>query len=59
MALIYDGRTVAGNAAVDTNTKSFRANIVPRTYNTYSTSGVTGTIAAGLGLLGVTAPERM
>jgi hypothetical protein len=48
MALIYDGRTVAGNAAVDTQTKSFRVNNIPRSYNTYATSGVTGTIAAAL-----------
>lgn len=49
MALIYDGRTVAGNGAVESNTKSQRVCLAPRSINNYATSGVTGTIAAALG----------
>lgn len=45
MALIADGRTVAGNAAVEA-TKAQRIDIVPRSLNNYATSSITGTIAA-------------
>lgn len=45
MALIADGRTVAGNTAVE-STKTLRANIAPRSLNNYATSSITGTIAA-------------
>lgn len=45
MALIADGRTVAGNAAVE-STKTLRSALAPRSLNNYATSSVTGTIAA-------------
>lgn len=48
MAFIQDGRTVAGNVAVEGNTKSERACQVPRSINNYSVSNITGTIAAAL-----------
>lgn len=49
MAVLNDGRTAAAQAAVDANTKSLRANIVPRSFNNYSVANITGTIAAALG----------
>jgi hypothetical protein len=59
MALIYDGRSVAGNAAVDGQTKSLRANLVPHSFNTYRTSGATGTIAAAIAANATTFAMRL
>lgn len=48
MAYIQDGRTIAGQGAVESNTKSQRASTVPRSINNYSVSNVTGVVAAAL-----------
>lgn len=48
MALIADGRTVSGNQAVESATKSARMSLVTRTENNYCVSNITGTIAAAL-----------
>lgn len=48
MALIADGRTVAGNGAVEANTKAQRVDIVPRSINNYCVSNITGTITAAI-----------
>lgn len=48
MAFIQDGRTVAGNAAIENITKAQRVAIVPRSQRNYAIAATTGTIAAAL-----------
>lgn len=48
MAFIQDGRSVAGNAAVENGPKAQRVALVQRTLNTFSVAGTSGIVGAAL-----------